>query len=66
VLVGPRVPVLLRQAKVNDVDQVALLSQAPAANPVRVVKRCTVVGFWQCCGSGFVIQNFESGCELSI
>jgi hypothetical protein len=39
VLVGPRIPVLLRQAKVNDVHQVALLPQAPAANKVRVVKR---------------------------
>jgi hypothetical protein len=37
VLVGPRITVLLRQAKVNDVDQVALLTQAPAANPIRVV-----------------------------
>ena len=36
VLVGARVPVLLRQAEVDDVDQVALLAQTPGNKDVKI------------------------------
>jgi hypothetical protein len=59
VLVGPRITVLLRQAKVNDVDQVALLPQAPAANKVKELYRS-----WLLTVLWIRIRNSEFGIRM--